>query len=49
VRAELLERLGEPDAAAAEFRRAAELPGNEAEGRALRARADGVAETGLLG
>jgi predicted RNA polymerase sigma factor len=39
VRGELLERLGEPDAAAAAFLRAADLPGNEAEGRALRARA----------
>ena len=42
VRAELLERLGEPDAAAAAFRHAAELSGNEAEGRALRARADAL-------
>ncbi|MGC5172459.1 RNA polymerase sigma factor [Microbacterium sp. DT81.1] len=42
VRAELLERLGEPDAAATAFRHAADLPGNEAEGRALRARADAL-------
>ncbi|GAA1921674.1 RNA polymerase sigma factor [Microbacterium aoyamense] len=31
VRGELLERLGEPDAASAAFRRAASLPGNDAE------------------
>ncbi|MGC5223649.1 RNA polymerase sigma factor [Micromonospora sp. DT81.3] len=42
VLAELLERLGEPDAAATAFRHAADLPGNEAEGRALRARADAL-------
>ena len=35
VRAELLEQLGETDAAAAEFLAAAELPGNEAEASVL--------------
>ncbi|MFF2487001.1 RNA polymerase sigma factor [Microbacterium sp. NPDC058062] len=39
VRAELLERLGRTDAAAAAFLAAAELPGNAAEGEALRRRA----------
>jgi predicted RNA polymerase sigma factor len=39
VRAELLERLGRTDAAAAEFLAAAALPGNAAEGEALRRRA----------
>ncbi|MDY0908105.1 RNA polymerase sigma factor [Microbacterium sp. CFBP9034] len=39
VRAELLERLGEADAAAASFRVAAELPGNEAEAAVLLRRA----------
>ncbi len=39
VRAELLERLGRPDAAAAAFREAAALPGNAAEAEALRRRA----------
>jgi len=42
VRAELLERIGEADAAATAFRRAADLPGNQAEARALRARADAL-------
>lgn len=39
VRAELLERLGEPGAAAAGFIAAADLPGNEAEATLLRKRA----------
>ncbi|MFB7891950.1 RNA polymerase sigma factor [Microbacterium sp. NPDC056044] len=39
VRAELLQRLGRTDAAAAEFLAAAELPGNAAEAEALRRRA----------
>jgi RNA polymerase sigma factor (sigma-70 family) len=39
VRAELLERLGRADAAAAEFTAAAALPGNEAEANVLRRRA----------
>ncbi|WP_214467423.1 RNA polymerase sigma factor [Microbacterium flavescens] len=39
VRAELLERMGRPDAAAAEFLAAASLPGNEAEATVLRRRA----------
>ena len=39
VRAELLERLGRTDAAAAAFLAAAELPGNAAEAEALRRRA----------
>jgi RNA polymerase sigma factor (sigma-70 family) len=39
VRAELLERLGRPDAAAAEFLVAADLPGNEPEAAVLRRRA----------
>lgn len=43
VRAELLERVGETDAAAAAFRRAVALPGNEAEARLLQARADALA------
>ncbi|HEX5858485.1 MAG TPA: sigma-70 family RNA polymerase sigma factor [Microbacterium sp.] len=42
VRAELLERVGEADAAADAFRRAAALPGNDAEGRALLQRADAL-------
>jgi len=40
VRAELLERLGRGDAAAQVFRAAAALPGNEAEARLLRQRAE---------
>jgi predicted RNA polymerase sigma factor len=39
VRAELLERVGEPDAAAEAFLAAAELPGNRAEAEVLRRRA----------
>jgi RNA polymerase sigma factor (sigma-70 family) len=39
VRAELLERLGHRDAAATAFVRAAELPGNAADGEVLRRRA----------
>ncbi|MFK4836288.1 RNA polymerase sigma factor [Microbacterium sp. ZW T2_14] len=39
VRGELLERLGETDAAAAAFREAADLPGNDAETALLRRRA----------
>ncbi|KJL40292.1 RNA polymerase sigma factor [Microbacterium trichothecenolyticum] len=42
VRAELLERLGRTDAAAAAFLAAAELPGNAAEGEALRRRAEAL-------
>ncbi len=42
VRAELLEQLGERDAAAAEFLAAAALPGNEAEATVLRRRADAL-------
>ncbi len=42
VRAELLERVGDPDAAAAEFLRAAALPGNEAEARVLTRRAEAL-------
>ncbi|HKP08976.1 MAG TPA: sigma-70 family RNA polymerase sigma factor [Microbacterium sp.] len=42
VRAELLERLGRTDAAAAEFLAAAELPGNAAEAEALRRRAEAL-------
>lgn len=42
VRAELLERLGRTDAAAAEFLAAAELPGNAAETEVLRRRAAGL-------
>lgn len=43
VRAELLERLDEPDAAAAAFLVAAALPGNDAEAEVLRRRAARVA------
>ncbi|GAA1955453.1 RNA polymerase sigma factor [Microbacterium deminutum] len=43
VRAELLERLGETDAAAEAFRMAAALPGNEAEAEVLRRRATALA------
>jgi RNA polymerase sigma factor (sigma-70 family) len=39
VRGELLDRMGRPDAAAAAFERAASLPGNDAEGSLLLARA----------
>jgi predicted RNA polymerase sigma factor len=39
VRAELLERVGKPDAAAAAFLAAAALPGNEAESTVLTRRA----------
>jgi len=39
VRGELLERLGDRDAAASAFRRAADLPGNDAERDVLRRRA----------
>ncbi|MFB7882956.1 RNA polymerase sigma factor [Microbacterium sp. NPDC056057] len=42
VRAELLERLGRTDAAAAAFLAAAELPGNAAEAEALRRRAEAL-------
>lgn len=42
VRAELLERLGRTDAAAAAFREAAALPGNDAEAAVLRRRADAL-------
>ncbi|WP_341995423.1 sigma-70 family RNA polymerase sigma factor [Microbacterium sp. LWH7-1.2] len=42
VRAELLERLGRADAAAAEFLAAAALPGNAAEAEALRRRAEAL-------
>ena len=42
VRGELLERLGRRDAAAAAFRRAAELPGNGAEETVLRRRAESL-------
>jgi RNA polymerase sigma factor (sigma-70 family) len=42
VRAELLAQLGASDAAAHEFLKAAELPGNEAEASVLRRRADDV-------
>ena len=42
VRAELLERIGRPDAAAEEFRRAAALPGNDAETTVLRRRASAL-------
>ncbi|MEV4686685.1 RNA polymerase sigma factor [Microbacterium sp. LWH3-1.2] len=42
VRAELLERLGRTDAAAAEFLAAAALPGNAAEAEALRRRAEAL-------
>jgi RNA polymerase sigma factor (sigma-70 family) len=45
VRAELLERLGKPDAAAAEFLTAAEHPGNDAEAALLRQRAAALAVT----
>jgi predicted RNA polymerase sigma factor len=46
VRAELLERLGRADAAAAEFLVAAELPGNEAETAVLRRRAAEIVSAG---
>ncbi|GAA3200472.1 RNA polymerase sigma factor [Microbacterium terregens] len=42
VRAELLEQLGEQDAAAAAFLKAAALPGNDAEATVLRRRAEAV-------
>ena len=48
VRAELLERLGEVDAAAAEFLTAAELPGNAAEAEVLRRRAAALVPPGSL-
>jgi len=47
VRAELLERLGRPDAAAAAFRVAAELPGNEAETAVLLRRAAELRPNGV--
>jgi RNA polymerase sigma factor (sigma-70 family) len=46
VRAELLERIGDADAAAAAFLAAADLPGNEAEAVVLRRRAAAVADSG---
>lgn len=46
VRAELLERLGRTDAAAAEFRAAASLPGNDAERRVLLRRAESLGQAG---
>ena len=46
VKAELLERLGETEAAAAEFREAAALPGSTVEAAALRRRADTARGTG---
>ncbi|SFR87923.1 RNA polymerase sigma factor, sigma-70 family [Microbacterium sp. cf046] len=45
VRAELLEQIGDPDAAASAFLAAAELPGNEAEAKVLRRRADALQRT----
>lgn len=42
VRAELLERLGEPDAASEAFLSAAGLPGNDAEAAVLRRRAEAL-------
>jgi predicted RNA polymerase sigma factor len=47
VRAELLEQLGQTDAAAAAFRQAAALPGNEAEATVLRRRAQALTQTEL--
>lgn len=49
VRAELLEQVGQTDAAAAEFRAAAALPGNDAEATVLLRRAAGLedAQAGL--
>jgi predicted RNA polymerase sigma factor len=46
VRAELLERVGKPDAAAEAFRRAAALPGNEAETTVLQRRASALSVRG---
>jgi RNA polymerase sigma-70 factor (ECF subfamily) len=42
VRGELLERIGDPDAAADAFLTAADLPGNSAEATILRRRADAL-------
>ncbi|HWM15534.1 MAG TPA: sigma-70 family RNA polymerase sigma factor [Microbacterium sp.] len=42
VRAELLEQMGDPDAAVAAFLAAAELPGNDAEATVLRGRAESL-------
>ncbi|WP_137845727.1 sigma-70 family RNA polymerase sigma factor [Microbacterium sp. 2FI] len=46
VRAELLERIGETDAATEGFLRAAELPGNDAEATVLRRRARALGSDG---